>query len=168
MAITTKLEDGTIKVEFAGCVVETFTREERVMSDVYADVLHATVYNVEKDSFEDMYVRAYFELAGGNRSATVDATPEVRALFEANCAVAEAEAKLREAKSYRARELEALKAPATGRRVRVVRGRKVPVGTEGKCLWIDTAAAYGPRVKLQDDDGQIHWTAATNCEAMIG
>jgi hypothetical protein len=166
MALVTTKDGAVVKSEFVGCVVATFTREERVMSDVYADVLHATVYNVEKDAFEDMYVRAYFELDNGERSATVDATPEVVALYEAHKAVQEAEAKLNEAKRYRTRELEALKAPAPGRTVKVVKGRKVPIGTVGKCFYLRDGE-WGPRVGIKDADGQVHWTSAKNVEAVI-
>jgi hypothetical protein len=167
MAITTTKEGQVTETFFAGCVVKTFTREERVMSDVYADVLHATVYNVEKDAFEDVYVRAYFECDSGERGAAVDATPEVRDLYEAHQAVEEAKQHLLEAQRCRARMLAALKAPAKGRKVKVVRGRKVPIGTVGECFYLQDGD-FGPRVGIKDADNQVHWTAAKNVEAVIG
>lgn len=166
MAITTKKEDGSVEVEFAGCVVKTFVQEERVMSDVYADVGRAVVYNVEKDAFETVYVRAYFELDRGGREALVDATPEVKALYEAHLAVQEAEAKLNEAKRYRARSLEAMKTPMKGRTIKVVKGRKVPVGTVGTCFYVGQGD-YGMRVGLKTAAGETLWTAASNVEAVV-
>lgn len=60
---------------------------------------------------------------------------------------------------------EAAKRPEKGRRCRVVRGRKVPKGTEGVCIWVGRGG-YGERVGIKDDRGVVHWTAATNVEAV--
>jgi hypothetical protein len=57
------------------------------------------------------------------------------------------------------------KEPAKGRRLRVVKGRKVPIGTEGLCIWLGDGA-YGTRVGIKDDAGTVHWTAATNTVAI--
>ena len=146
MSIITNKSDGSVEVTHAGCVVKTYQQEERVMSDVYADVLYAVAYNVEKDTFDTVYVRACFEL-GADATAVVDATPAVLALFEAHKAVSEAEAKLNEAKKYRAHELAALKAPAPGRTIKVMKGRKVPVGTVGECVRV-MQGDYGMRLQL--------------------
>jgi hypothetical protein len=167
MALITTKDGQVTETFFAGCVVATHTREERVMSDVYADVLRATVYNVETDTFEEVYVRAYFECDSGDRSAVVDATPEVRDLYEAHQAVEEAKQHLLEAQRCRARMLAALKAPAKGRKIKVVKGRKVAIGTVGECFYL-REGDHGMRVGLKDTDGQVHWTAASNCEAVIG
>lgn len=45
--------------------------------------------------------------------------------------------------------------------VRVVRGRKVPVGTEGWCIWMGESD-YGTRVGVKDRAGVVHWTACAN------
>jgi hypothetical protein len=50
-----------------------------------------------------------------------------------------------------------------GVRARVVKGRKVPVGTEGVVVWIG-AGDYGERCGLKDDAGNVHWTALANVE----
>jgi len=165
MAITTK-KDGSVEVRFAGCVVEINVREERVMSDVYANVSRAVVYNVTEDKFEEIYVRAHFELDSGNTTAEVDATQQVKDLYAAHQFVQECEAKLNDAKRYRAQQLAALKAPAHGRTIKVVKGRKVPVGTVGECVRVHDGE-YGRRVQLRTIDGTMHWTAITNCEAVV-
>ena len=166
MAITTKKDDGSVEVQFAGCVVEINVREERVMSDVYANVSRAIVYNVVGDKFEEVYVRAHFELDAGHTTATVDATQAVKDLYEAHKFVQECESKLNDAKRFRAQQLAALKAPLPGRTVKVVKGRKVPVGTVGECMRVHDGE-YGRRVMLRTLDGSTHWTAITNCEAVV-
>lgn len=54
---------------------------------------------------------------------------------------------------------------ARGRRVRVVKGRKVPVGTEGTLIWLG-GGRFGGRVGLKDDEGTVHFTAAGNVAVM--
>lgn len=50
-----------------------------------------------------------------------------------------------------------------GKRVVVVRGRKVAKGTTGVCIWVGSGT-YGDRVGIKDDAGEVHWTALTNVE----
>ena len=61
-----------------------------------------------------------------------------------------------------------------GRVVRVYKGRKVPVGTVGTVFWLGEKVnnfGYRPtmekRLGLKDADGNVHWTAASNCEAVL-
>jgi hypothetical protein len=166
MAIIDSKDDGSTEVSFKGCVVAVYKKESRVMSDVYADVLYATVYKADLDTFEDVYVRAYFECDRGNMSAVVDATPAIQDLYAAHLAVKKAEYALNEAKRSRTIAVAALKAPAKGRTVKVVKGRKVPVGTVGECFWVGSND-YGARVGIKDATGTKHFTAASNVEAVI-
>ena len=53
-----------------------------------------------------------------------------------------------------------------GTPLRVVRGRKVPVGTRGRCFWIGETK-YGTRVGLNDAEGTTHWTARGNVEVDV-
>lgn len=57
-------------------------------------------------------------------------------------------------------------APTRGARVRVVKGRKVPKGTEGVVIW-EGVGEYGTRIGIKDDAGTVHWTAASNAERII-
>lgn len=50
-----------------------------------------------------------------------------------------------------------------GDKVRVVRGRKVPLGTEGVVIWVGEGH-WGTRLGVKDAGGEVHWTAATNVE----
>jgi hypothetical protein len=62
------------------------------------------------------------------------------------------------------------------KRVRVVKGRKVPKGTEGEVFWLGSYcnSPYGDsmglyttfRCGIRDDDGNVHWTSVDNIEAV--
>jgi hypothetical protein len=56
--------------------------------------------------------------------------------------------------------------PEKGKQVRVYKGRKVPVGTTGTCIWIGNGN-YGLRAGVKDAAGTIHWTAANNLEVLF-
>ena len=53
----------------------------------------------------------------------------------------------------------------TGKTVEVVKGRKVPVGTTGEVFWTGENK-WGVRVGIKDADGEVHWTAASNCQVV--
>lgn len=60
------------------------------------------------------------------------------------------------------------------KRVKVVKGRKVPHGTEGECFWMGSYdnSKYGDpwgiyttvRIGIKDDNGTVYWTALDNVE----
>lgn len=55
---------------------------------------------------------------------------------------------------------------AAEKRVAVVKGRKVPIGTTGVVDWIGMGQYRTERVRLRTDEGQEFWTAADNCEVV--
>jgi len=55
---------------------------------------------------------------------------------------------------------------AVGKRVRVVKGRKVPIGTEGFCIWVASPYHTTDRIGVKDDTGAVHWTNRDNCEVI--
>lgn len=65
-----------------------------------------------------------------------------------------------------AADLEDAATPRKGKRVRVVRGRKVPRGTEGVVIWLGVDDWGKARLGLKDADGNAHWTAASNVEVI--
>jgi hypothetical protein len=69
-------------------------------------------------------------------------------------------------KAEEAKRLADEKRPCRGCMARVVRGRKVPVGTVGTVFWMGEGQ-YGTRVGLKDSTGQVHWTAASNVERLL-
>ena len=60
------------------------------------------------------------------------------------------------------------------KRVRVVKGRKVPIGTTGECFWMGSFdnSKYGDpwgiyttvRIGIKDDEGNVYWTSLGNVE----
>jgi hypothetical protein len=144
-------------------------------------VLRLGEYNWHDDS--DFYALVWDEEAGRprevtyastrgwtyNNGAAVDATPEVRAAYDAYRARVIAE-------NAAAAEAVQARVPYVGRHVTVTEGRKVPVGTEGTIFWYgpdkyarrqyrvfdDGRAGY--RVGLKTADGEKFFTAATNVE----
>ncbi len=94
--------------------------------------------------------------------AVVDPTPEV--LEEVRAWAAETEyARLRAAEvaAWRRDAADAL-VPRPGATVRVVRGRRVPLGAEGEVIWTGTDRFGNDRIGLRDAAGEVHWTAARN------
>jgi hypothetical protein len=53
-----------------------------------------------------------------------------------------------------------------GTPLRVVRGRKVPVGTRGRCIWIGETK-YGTRVGLAPEGAEAVFTARGNVEVDV-
>ena len=159
------IDDGETHV---GLVMsESFKTEERVMSDIYADVSHCWVWNPEKKHREQVTLGYHFELGHRFGFPVVDIDPEILRAWQEE--QAEAALRQREAnEAHREAELEAeaereLKEPKKGDRAVVVKGRKVPKGTVGVIIW-EGSNQYGPRIGLKDDDGKVHWTATSNVE----
>lgn len=98
-------------------------------------------------------------------SAAVDATPDVRAAYDAWHAVRRIEYEAAAAEAEAAAAEAEARVPRPGRHVRVVKGRKVPVGTEGTVFWAGNAG-YGQRVGFTTAQGVKHFTAASNVEVV--
>jgi hypothetical protein len=145
MAITwSELKNGkweeTGKVTHEGLVMDTFTRCDRVMSDIYSDERYASVWNPEINRVESVHLGGAFELNTRSGHAVVDILPEY---LEIHIGQVEAEQRVREERDRKAREERARKQieddhnrPAKGKVMKVVRGRKVPHGTVGKVFWV--------------------------------
>lgn len=89
----------------------------------------------------------------------VDATPAVKAEYEAMKAERARQERIAEA------ERRAL-IPGRGKTLKVVRGRKVPKGTVGTCIWTGNGQ-WGERVGLKTASGEVHWTAMSNVEVVL-
>ena len=145
---------------YVGHVLSTYERNGYDDSDFYA-----VVYDEATDSIKHVEyasTRGYTYDCG----ARVDTTEEVKA---------KAREVLRRASFARitSAAAAAAKEPEKGKTVRVVKGRKVPVGTEGVVVW-KGVDSYNPgkwsgpkyRVGVKDAEGTVHWTAASNVEVV--
>lgn len=150
---------------YVGRVVGMTTRVERVMSDVYDYVTYAVCAEAD-GSFREHQVSD----PDGFRSA-VDADADLIARWHA-WEKAEEDRKARErdaayARQIKEREEAEARTPRKGRTVRVVKGRKVPIGTVGRCIWRGESA-YGPRVGIKVEGvAEPYWTAASNVEVVV-
>jgi hypothetical protein len=120
-------------------VVGTYTRLERVMSDMWETVRYCMVWDPETSSFEEKSLGCH-DLTVRVGTATVDAPPEVLEAYEAEQAAKQATkehlAAERAALSARKRMETEWHSPKHGKIMQVVRGRKVPKGTIGKVFWM--------------------------------
>lgn len=151
-----------------GRVVHRFSKETRIMSDVYDDAQFAVVWKGDED-FETVDCGCWYFCEPEIRAITVDASPGLIAVWEAVMVVKKrlSEEKDRLAWEHRLKvqaEAEA-KEPKVGRTVRVVRGRKVAKGTIGVCFWVGTGR-YGLRVGLKTAEGDTVWVDGKNVEAV--
>jgi hypothetical protein len=138
-----------------GLCVKEYERNGYNDSDFYMVVWNEELGKPE--SIEFASTRGWSYPCMGSR---VDASPEVLAKYSAW----EAE----EARKYReARMAEEAARPARGKMLKVVKGRKVPKGTTGECIWIGDGR-WGKRVGIKDAAGTAHWTAIANVEVVTG
>ena len=137
------------------------------MSDVYAFVSYAVVFNAATGSFQEVRLNSDMDMDTTATTATVDASADIQSMYLLSEEIKETEAKLASLKRGMARQVESVKAPVKGRTVKVVKGRKVPVGTVGTCFYVGQGD-YGVRVGLKTPGGETLFTAASNCEAVVG
>ncbi len=142
---------GKTEPEYIGCVLDTYERNGSYDSDWYAicwDEEKQAVVEVEYDTTR----------CGGCGCATVDATDEVlrkvyRWYKNIGKALFDGRTNPEEAKRVR-----------TGDTVRVVRGRKVPKGTEGVVFWAGTrynsySHSYEDRVGIKVGEERVFLNA---------
>ena len=170
----------SLTVAWEGRVVaQGVHQDQRVMSDVWDNVPYVIV-RTGPGQYEEVQTykgpgvfppdsAASYALQGVERAPTVDAPEEHVVEYTEHVRVIEAARVRTEREAYEARcaaqEKARREAPAKGKVLRVVKGRKVPKGTEGVCIWIGSGA-YGERVGIKDAKGEIHWTASSNVVAV--
>jgi hypothetical protein len=175
--ITITKKDGTVETSFTGCVVRIDTESVQVMSDIWEMHTSALVFNNDKGEFEQHFLYSDYGPAsdGEKRSATVDATDEIKALYESDLIVAKAKKALESAASAREAALRVVRTPSRGKMVKVVKGRKIPKDYVGECTWYGQATkvyGYGPRTPSMRVGMKVHgdvvYTDAKNVEVVVG
>lgn len=170
MAITdTDPTTNQITRTFVGCVLGEFERNGRDDSDFFAVVWDAAALAVRTVEWGT----TRFSCSSG---CSVDATSEVRVLaadYQERVALEE----IRRVSALRAAK------PGQGKEVRVVKGRKVPVGTVGQVTGVyadeyknASAGRYCTnslglkrtyhRVRVTTESGENFFTAVSNCEVI--
>lgn len=146
-------------VEYVGATLSLGEESVQVMSDIWEMIRFAKVW----DEAEGRVAKVWLD---GRDRGEVDATAEVLAKVEAWEAV---QAAKRAAEAARRAAEEAERERRTVRRgktIRVVRGRKVPLGTTGVCIWIGEGR-WGWRVGIKVAEDEVYWTAASNVEVVL-
>jgi len=133
-----------------------FEREENGYHDSY---FYMTVWDEDTQSPKEVCFGA--TAYGGWVNPTTDATDEVKAKYEAYIT--------EKRRQYDAMEaLRRAKTPEKGKVCKVVKGRKVPIGTIGVVFWFGPERySNGRKVGLVDSQGVAHWTYEGNLEAVL-
>lgn len=152
MALT-HIETG--KVTYVGCVLNDRLQGQSFY-DGYENTWEALVWDVEKGEPRRICTGSTM---GMHERAVTDATEEVKAAYAAYVERREAEAR----EAARIREAKTI---ARYKDVRVVKGRKVPIGTTGRVFWYGPTQ-YGYRVGIETASGERMFTAASNVEVIL-
>jgi hypothetical protein len=165
-------------VEHVGLVVAKRFTVERIMSDVYASVYTAIVWNQSESKFESVrYADSEFSGVWDASICEVDAPAELIAQYEESerqrKEAIEAAIIARRAEEAAQRVMDERRRIVNGKTVKVVKGRKVPVGTTGIVFWTkyDT---YGLRCGIRTSDEKdnrgnwkdVVWVDAKNCAVL--
>lgn len=140
---------------YAGCVLETRERNGWDDSDFYAIVWDEDSQSVKNVTYASTRYWSY------DSGATVDATPEViekaLAYVRKNHLAALVAANTRQAAVI-----------AKYKKVKVVTGRKIPVGTIGDVIWMGPCKFNRNRtnIGIRLLSGEVVFTASTNCEVV--
>lgn len=147
-----------------GLVLGKEVRDERIMSDVWAYITYAKVWSPDEGRVKLVAVgNSEF---GSSGSFEVDASDEVKALAAAWEAKELAKRRLSDKISDISKRVEAAKLPSRGKRVKVVRGRKVAKGLTGLVFWAGEGR-WGWRVGFTPDGGgEAVWTDRKNVEVI--
>lgn len=158
----------TGELTFVGAVL-SISPDHYLGFDRYGD--YVTVWNAEKGCTEEIqYGWGYCTMSGYDFYPEVDATPETLEAYitwktEVDRLHRELEQALMAERALTQQEQEKRR-PARGKVVRVIKGRKVPVGFQGEIFWIGTGQ-WGERCGIKDADGRVEWTATSNVEVVL-
>jgi len=165
-------------IEHEGCVIKSETRDFRAMSDVYTTADYAYVWIPEEEKVKCIRVNINYMGCDehGVICADIDSGPyaedyQIFLLIQEDIQREEEE---RQRKEYERQAIERRTQEAKenclnvvkGILCKVVKGRKVPKGTEGVVFYIKDTH-FGTRVGLKDSDGTAHWTYARNVAVLL-
>ena len=157
------IKDYNGNVTYQGCVFNLWEHNSYNDSDFYADVIDPITGEIKSIEYDTT------RYAGcGTAQANIDLTKENYYTYLQNSY----EKQLNEfVKKYQ----DDLRKVDKDKKVIVVKGRKVPKGTEGVVFWVGTQnydkynrSGYEvTRIGIKDEFGKIFWTSASNVEVII-
>jgi len=149
--------DFIVEEKFVGTTISVYPATVRVMSDVWESVLHADVW--DEDDGKVRVIPLDYKLNKGSNSndAVVDATDEILAKVEK---YVEGNVKATEFTN----RVDAFYNIEKGDKVKVVAGRKVPIGTLGVLFWtgLDHYNRHNTRAGIRDENEEVYWTSMSN------
>lgn len=157
MPITWTEGQKTGQTEFVGSVLGTREIPDSLFE---RDYVAAVVWTGEK--VEEIRYACYHwgGSSGCSAAVEVDATEEVKTL------AAKYAERIRLMSYYAADDREAQQI-FPNKRIRVIKGRKIPVGVEGIVFWIGPDRFKGGnRCGFKDDGGTTHWISTGNIEVV--
>lgn len=169
--------EATVYRKYAGLVcAEGVDFNVQVMSDVWDNIPYVIV--LETDGPQAGTYQKIRRYSGPGVSVDchlcpyfrdeVDASPEILQEFkdnqEADRKEREEARKAKEIADRAAKEEKERKTPRKGRTVKVVRGRKVPIGTVGECFWVGEST-WGKRIGMKVNGATV-WVDYKNVEAV--
>ena len=124
---------------------------------------YMTVYHQDTGGFAEVQYATTRGWTYPAMASCVDASPEIMEKFkqyQENCRKEEYE-------SWRLKKAACIE---KGKKIIVVKGRKVPVGIKGTCIWRGSMGPtwqYRPdRIGLKTEDGAVYWTSVNNVEIL--
>ena len=136
-----------------GLCLETFERNYHDDSDFMM-----TVWNLEKNIPENICFASTRGWSYPSYGSKPDATPEIQEKYDAWKEVSRI-------KSLAAAEAKEAATPRKYKTIRVVRGRKVPIGTVGVVFWVGSNR-FGEAVGFKDERGTAMFTSIKNVEVV--
>lgn len=156
-------EDGSVRYE--GCVLSKHTQS--IGFDCYDTGYYATCWDEEKGALVAVMYASTWP-GSKNEECVVDADEATRMkVVEAHLAEEIAALRRQEWREF-CTVVEEAHSIGKGSRIRIVKGRKVPVGAEGTVIWWGVGN-YGPRIGFIPDaypEGGAVWTAESNAIAI--
>ena len=157
MPITNRV---TAAVTHVGLVLSVYSQEDRIMSDVWATGTYALVWNLTTGVPQS--IKLYDSEFGGDLQATVDATPDIVARWDALQAAQEHAKMVQAEAEAQERAMERVLTVRQGALVTAIKGRKVPLNAVGTAE-ILRQNDYGWQILFRDSTtGQSLWSSVSN------
>jgi hypothetical protein len=140
MAVRIEKMDGTLHVSHQGCVIRKWVAEAKYMSDIYTNAIWIEFWNDKTCQVEKQPV-IYFGVPEQNINVSdvqVDIQEDVKryARYRTWLLSQEAEKQKREKQHQENYDLQVKNKPRHGKKMKVVKGRKVPKGTVGTVFFV--------------------------------
>ena len=132
MGITHTDRDGKSTTTYEGCVLRTFRRDLRVMSDVYSYASYADVWDMETMTVKTVLVDTHFENDSTRGVCVIDAEPGMFVLAARHEARAQIQQSIARGRKY---ALEAHHRVVVGRKMRSNTTRGKNKGKVGVVFW---------------------------------